>query len=135
MKTTLKRLILVILLLVVNLVLFAVLMNVTLIHGMAAGPDPPIVTAAKLGDMSAVDTLLNSGVDINARCPDSGCDCALVAAGRKKNLQMVAHLVARGANVNTRDYFGATVYDIMNYLQIDNIATYIRKHGGRASSE
>ena len=69
--------------------------------------ETPLVKASQAGDIDKVNTLLASGVDVNARAKevfdDTVCHTALMKAG---SVEVVKALVAAGANVNVVDKDG-----------------------------
>ena len=69
-----------------------------------------IHTAAQMGNMDMVKSLLDSGVDVNARNYD-GSGTPLVFALIGNQAEMVKFLISRGANVNERFKDGKSVLD------------------------
>jgi uncharacterized protein len=74
-----------------------------------AGPVEDLLNAAYRGDMAAVQALLNTGTDVNARTseicrgsftPVCGGATALIMASFTGHLDIVQALLARGADVN-----------------------------------
>lgn len=64
-------------------------------------PRPPLVVAASMGHLPAVDALLACGVDVNSRCVNG--ETALHAAARGNWPVLVDRLLDAGACVDVRD--------------------------------
>jgi uncharacterized protein len=82
-----------------------------------AGPVEDLLNAAYRGDMAAVQALLNTGTDVNARTseicrgsftPACGGATALIMASFTGHLDIVQALLAKGADVNAKMDDGAT---------------------------
>jgi hypothetical protein len=82
-----------------------------------AGPVEDLLNAAYRGDMAAVQALLNTGTDVNARTseicrgsftPVCGGATALIMASFTGHLDIVQALLAKGADVNAKMEDGAT---------------------------
>ncbi len=71
---------------------------------LAAGQD--LVAAARSGDTAAVESLLASGVEVNAK--DREGSTALMFAAVRGDARMVAKLLAAGADPNLKDANGET---------------------------
>ena len=75
-------------------------------------PPPPTTTdaffdAAGGGDLNTVQTMLENGLDVNVKDTSFG-HTALIVAARKGHRQIVALLLAKGADVNVTDNYGNT---------------------------
>lgn len=69
-------------------------------------PARTLTEAAKIGSVSAAQTYLNAGTDINSQDEDGSTP--LVAAAWHGNLEMVKFLISRGADVEWADKSGLT---------------------------
>jgi hypothetical protein len=70
-------------------------------------PAEAFVSAARAGDLAAMQKLLARGVDINAKAyEDDGT--ALIAASLNSQTDAVRALLSKGANVNAKDKYGRT---------------------------
>src|SRR5215831_3634350 len=65
------------------------------------GPDSPLTTTAANGDVRAIRSLLNQGIDPNRK--DSGGYTALMWAARFGNIQVMDTLLNSGADPNLLD--------------------------------
>jgi ankyrin repeat protein len=74
-------------------------------RGLAAG-EPPLVAAARDGDVAAVRSLLSQRADANAAGRDGST--ALLWATHHSNLDMARALLAAGARVDAANRFGVT---------------------------
>ncbi|EGO64920.1 ankyrin repeat domain-containing protein [Acetonema longum] len=86
---------------------------------MANGPDrksPPIVEAAKAGNLSAVRTLLDQGAHVNAR--DNWHRTLLIIAVQQEDLNIMQLLMSRSADVNAANKNGITA--LIAAVQRDN---------------
>jgi len=73
----------------------------------AEGPGDELLAAARKGDVAAVRSLLDKGVDVNSKSHYGAT--ALSFACDRGNLEMVTLLIERGADVNVKDtFYGAT---------------------------
>jgi ankyrin repeat protein len=72
----------------------------------AATPEPPIIVAAKVGDVSAVRAIVQGKSDVNVREPDG--TTALHWAARVGSVPIVDVLLAGGADVNATNRYGLT---------------------------
>lgn len=73
-----------------------------LIHFVTAdATDPPLVQAAKAGDLARTTQLLDGGADPNAY--DRRRNTALIFAARDGRLKIATLLIARGADINWVD--------------------------------
>lgn len=75
-------------------------------------PSPPsqeaaFFNAAGSGDVMTLESMLNSGVDVNAKDASFG-HTALIIASRRGHLPVVELLLAKGADVNATDNYGNT---------------------------
>jgi hypothetical protein len=68
---------------------------------------PPLITAARDGDVEAVTRLLDARTDPNVRNPETR-HTALMAAASYNRLEVVRLLLARGADPSLRDAEGRT---------------------------
>ena len=69
----------------------------------------PIHTAAKAGDLAAVQAELDAGVDVNAK--DGIRRTPLHYAAWRGHKELVALLIAKGADLNAQSVFGKTPLD------------------------
>ncbi len=76
----------------------------------ACGPfdyrDRPLLIAAGMGNVAAVETLVEYGAAVDAR--SRGEETALMAAARSRQLQTVEALISQGASLNLVDNLGRT---------------------------
>jgi hypothetical protein len=70
-------------------------------------PAEAFISAARAGDLAAMQKLLARGVDVNATAYESG-GTALMAASVNGQTEAVRALLRKGANVNAKDKFGRT---------------------------
>jgi ankyrin repeat protein len=71
-----------------------------------AATDPPLVVAAREGDLQAVRTLLAKRANVNE--PSRDGSTAVLWAAYHSDLQMLRALVAAGASLNTANRYGVT---------------------------
>ena len=106
------------------------------------------IQSVKEGDIAAVKSHLDAGVDINfvdmATEPRAifeegnynvfGKSALQIAAelGYKKILEL---LIAEGANVNAKNHFGKTSLDYAIQYDQSEIADLLHKHGGKTGEE
>lgn len=76
----------------------------------AAGPDLRLVAAAQERNITAMNTLLRAGVDVNAPRPDGAT--ALFWAAHLNDVAMVDLLLAAHASANVADVHGVTPLDL-----------------------
>jgi len=69
----------------------------------AAGADATIQQAAYIGDMEKVRSLLQSGIDVDAR--DDSKRTPLWIAAKNSQKEMVRFLISKGADVNAKDTY------------------------------
>jgi ankyrin repeat protein len=86
----------------------ALLVLVTAAAGGAQSPAPAdradaLSAAARKGDVAAVKTLLDEGVDVNTKFRYNAT--ALAFAADRGHVEVVKLLIARGADVNAKDTF------------------------------
>lgn len=67
---------------------------------------PPLVDAAKRGDLAALRALIESGADVNA--PEGDGATALHWASHRDDLEAADLLIRAGADVNAANYLGVT---------------------------
>ena len=89
--------------------------------------DTPLITAVKKGDVAQVSLLLNSGSDINIR--DFRGLTALYHSLDCENEELVALLIAAGANVNTHVVSRAIMLAACNFSNSKKIL-YLLLHAG-----
>lgn len=70
-------------------------------------PQAAFFDAAGSGDVATLESMLNSGVDVNVKDASFG-HTALIIASRKGHLPVVELLLAKGADVNVTDNYGNT---------------------------
>jgi RNA polymerase sigma factor (sigma-70 family) len=73
-----------------------------------AGKASPLIRAAQTGDVALVGLLLDAGAAVNAPCDCQGAESALWAAALFGNEDVVAQLLAAGADVDLAAFAGAT---------------------------
>ena len=73
-------------------------------------PSSPVdlIKAINDGDLLAVQSLLNQGVDVNSKAKGGKKSTALIAASRNGHLVLVKELIDRNANVDLEDKSGLT---------------------------
>ena len=96
----------------------------------AAGP--PLVDAAKQGDLAQVRTLLARKADVNAAGPDSMT--ALHWAVQREDLSMVDDLLRAGANANAVTRYGVTPICIASTTGNAAVAEKLLKAGADANT-
>ncbi len=79
---------------------------VNLIVGMLLAAGQELVAAARVGDFAAVEALITSGADVNAK--DGEGSTALMFAAVRGDARMVEALLAAGADPNLKDANGET---------------------------
>jgi hypothetical protein len=65
---------------------------------------PPLVFAAKRGDVESITVLLQAGAKVNGRSPDG--ETPLIEAARSGNPAAVGALLQAGADINAKDNYG-----------------------------
>ncbi len=87
--------------------LVALLLGAAPMGASAAEPCGDLLEAAGDGDIRAMRSVLDQGVDVNCRDRGTG-HTPLISAARNANPDAVRFLLRRGAVVNARDYDGNT---------------------------
>ena len=93
----------------------------------------PIHTAAKAGDLAAVQAELDAGVDVDLKGSYGRTPLHWTAlTGRREIVEL---LIAKGADVNAKNDGGGTPLDgaITNYQT--ETADLLREHGGKTGEE
>ena len=88
---------------------------------------PPLIRAAKQGDLADVARLLASGHDPNQR--DRHNNTALTFAARDGHLEMARQLLAAGADAGTVDDEGVTPLILAAFKNHPDIAFLLLDHG------
>jgi ankyrin repeat protein len=90
-------------------------------------------TAARLGNLGAVDMLLKAGADVNAPGSASGHGPALheAAAAFYNHTDVVARLIAGGADVNLRDPDGYTAIYLAAEFGCTEVVELLRQAGAK----
>ena len=92
----------------------------------------PIHDAARTGNLNAVQTELDKGVDVNARDNDGWTPLHWAAFGHKEIAEL---LIVEGANVNAKNKYGETPLDAAIRFRQTETADLLRKHGGKTGEE
>lgn len=93
--------------------------------GPADRADPPLVAAAKTGDLAAVNKLIAQGTDVNAFGDDRRT--ALMQAAAGGHAKVVEALLAAGADANLRDGLGWTAQKHALETGHDDLARRLEK--------
>jgi ankyrin repeat protein len=81
--------------------------NVNCLARGGATPAKPLMLAIEYGKEKVVDLLIESGAQIEAM-DDNGNTALIKAVGDKRRVQIVKHLLNRGANVHAKNHHGVT---------------------------
>lgn len=92
-----------------------------------------LVWAASTGNLQRVTEMVSRGANINARAFDDG-QTALIAAVRNGRPDVVAFLVANGADINLKDAGGTPLYWAAFSGQAA-IYKYLRSRGARLNAD
>ena len=93
----------------------------------------PIHTAAKAGDLAAVQAELDAGVDVDLKGSYGRTPLHWTAlTGRREIVEL---LIAKGADVNAKDDGGDTPLDGAIINNETETADLLRKHGGKTGEE
>ncbi|HOR87216.1 MAG TPA: ankyrin repeat domain-containing protein [Bacillota bacterium] len=84
----------------------------------------PLIKATKAGDSSAVQKLIDTGVNINE--PDSKGYNALFYAIEYGQYEIVKNLISKGANIESKDLSGMTPLVFTAYWDFPNAANIIK---------
>jgi hypothetical protein len=99
-------------------------------------PSPPtaqLIEAAGMGDTEAVRSLLQEGVDVNAKNEVFGYT-ALILAARQGHADTVRMLLENGADVNTADRYGSTALRWAEKNGHAEVVNLLKEAGARGSS-
>jgi cytohesin len=107
------------------------------------GESTPLHNAASEGHKEIAELLIDKGADVNAK--DDGESTPLHNTSLEGYKETAELLIAKGADVNAKDEDGKTPLDYANEVWEDaspedkavkkEIATLLRKHGGKSSAE
>ena len=87
-----------------------------------------LFNAAQTGDLEAIKTALDAGIDVNAKTRYSAT--ALSFAAEKGHLDIVKLLIEKGADPNVQDtFYKATPLTWANMKKHEEIAAYLKEHG------
>ena len=89
------------------------------------GAEPPLIVAARAGDMNRVRTLVGEGADVNAF--GNGRQTALMAAAQQGHGDVVNALLEAGADANLRDAKGNTAAEAAAERGHKGLAESLRK--------
>jgi ankyrin repeat protein len=90
---------------------------------------PPLSRAALLGDVRAMDTLLQHGADPNRRGSEGTTPLMMAAAAERPNAAAIQLLVDHGASIEDRDAFGRTALDWALMQGENEASAVLRKYG------
>jgi len=104
-------------------------------HGGKSGAEDSIHLATRTGNIEAVKQHLDAGTDVNAM------DFLFLGTGRtslhfaanKGHKEIAELLIAKGADVNTKNENGVTPLDLAK--RHSKVADLLRKHGGKTKNE
>ena len=116
------------------------------------GQAPPLYWAAHEGHKEIVELLIANGADVNLRSgmvvkTKNGSDGEQMAqemmnnrspldmAIRNEHTEIAELLIAKGADVNTKDDDGDTPLDYAHRRVYTEVAALLRKHGGQTGEE
>ena len=86
-------------------------------------------SAASLGDLEAVKTMIGRGADVNASVSPFG-RTALHAAARSGDAELLRFLIASGADVNARDMYGGTpIFDAIGFAEFPDAVEVLIEAG------
>lgn len=83
--------------------------------------------AARAGDMMAITSFLDGGMNINARNGSDG-RTVLISAAARGDLQVVKLLLERGADVNAKDNWDYTAFHHAIQARYDEVAEFLLNH-------
>ena len=96
-------------------------------------PDISIHKAAEAGNIKAVKHHLAASTDVDAGDEDASTPLHYaVAFSHKETAEL---LIAKGADVNTKNELGETPLDWVLWCMQPKIAALLRKHGGKTGEE
>jgi len=93
----------------------------------------PIHDAARTGNLNAVQTELDKGVDVNARDNDGWPPLHRAAWNAHKDV--VELLIANGVEVNAKNEHGHRPLDAANATNHPKTTDLLRKHGAKTAEE
>lgn len=100
----------------------------TVVAHQSVSPEEALREAARQGDLSGVEQLLDQGVDVDT--PTRYGATALFYAADRGHFDVVRLLVERGADVNVRDtFYGSTILSRAQGGRHDEIVRYLVEHG------
>ena len=104
--------------------------NPSILYAYAPDGFHPLGLAAFFGNKDTVEVLLQAGADVNQQSRESMKVSALHSAAAARRPDIVAMLLARGANPNLRAEGGVTVFHEAGATGQIEIAEMLLKHGG-----
>jgi uncharacterized protein len=90
---------------------------------------PPLSRAALLGDVRAMDVLLQHGADPNRKGSEGTTPLMMAAAAERPNAAAIRLLVDHGAAIEDRDTFGRTALDWALMQGESEASRVLRKYG------
>lgn len=90
--------------------------------------------AAAYGTTEEVRTMIDSGMDINAR-HEGSCETALIVAAGGGNINTVRLLVDRGADINAKSCEGGTALLVAIEQCNEDIVEYLLAHGANPNDK
>ncbi len=84
------------------------------------------------GNIDAVKQAIAAGVDVNLKDGAGFNPLYFAASGHKEIAEL---LIATGADVNAKEDYGATPLDVAEEFNLPELASILRKHGGKTGEE
>ena len=97
--------------------------------------DISIHEAAVFGNIEVIKQHIAVCTDINAKSNTKSQYTPLIVAALKGHKEIVELLIAKDADVNSKDFFGRTSLDSAARKGRTEIADLLRKHGGKTGEE
>jgi ankyrin repeat protein len=104
--------------------------NPSLVNNYAADGFHPLGLAAFFGNKETVEALLQAGADVNQQSRETMKVTALHSAAAARRPDIVALLLAKGANPNVRAQAGLTVFHAVAVSGQIDVAEMLLTHGG-----